>query len=38
MWVNPYSTELFLYKSWLPRGYFQFEIIIIVLVGFFRFI
>ena len=25
---NPYNAEIFLYKSWKPKGFFQFEIII----------
>ena len=27
-----YNAEIVLYKSWRPKGYFQFEIIINVLV------
>ena len=30
---NPYIAELFLYKPWIPNGYYQFEIIINVLVS-----
>ena len=37
--INPYRTEIFLYKPWRPKGFFQFEIIIkSVLAGAFRFI
>ena len=36
--INPYNAELFFYKSWSPKGFIQFEIIINVLVGFFWFI
>ena len=28
-----YNAELFVNKSWRPRGYFQFEVIINVLVA-----
>ena len=35
---NPWSTELFLYKPQKPKGFFQFETIINVLVSSFRFI
>ena len=31
-------SEIFLHKPWRPKGYFQFEIIINVLVSSFRFI
>ena len=31
--MNPYNAELFLYKPWRLKGYFQFEIIINVLIG-----
>ena len=31
--INPNTTELLLYKSWSPKGCFQFEIIINVLVS-----
>ena len=30
---DPYNAELILYKSWRPKGLFQFEIIINVLVS-----
>ena len=30
---NPYSAELFVYKPWRPKGFFQFENIINVLVS-----
>ena len=33
-----YSAEICLYKPWRPKEFFQFEIIINVLVGSFRFI
>ena len=36
--INPYNAEIFLYKPWRPKGFFQFEIIINVLVSFFPFI
>ena len=32
------GLKYFLYKPWRPKGYFQFEIIINVLIGSFRFI
>ena len=35
---NPYSAEIFLCKPWRPKGFFQFEIIINVLVSSFCFI
>ena len=35
---NSYNAELFLYKPWCLKGYFQFEIIINVFVRSFRFI
>ena len=35
---TPYNAELILYKSWRPKGYFQFDIIIDVLVSSFWFI
>ena len=35
---NPYNAEIFLYKLWRPKDFFQFEIIINVLVSSFRFI
>ena len=35
---SPYNAELFLYKPWRPKGYFQFEIVINVLVSSFRII
>ena len=31
--LNLYSAEIVLYKSWRPEGYFQFEIIINILVS-----
>ena len=31
--IYPYCAEIFLYHPWRPKGYFQFEIIINVLVG-----
>ena len=34
---NPYNAGVFVYKPWGTRGYFQFEIIINVLVNSFRF-
>ena len=35
--INPYNAELFLkFKPWRPKGFFQFEIIINVLVSSFR--
>ena len=34
---NPYSAEIFLYKPWSPKGFFQCEIIITVLVSYFRY-
>ena len=36
--INPYNAELILYKSWGPKGLFQFEIIINVSVSSSRFI
>ena len=33
--VNPWSVELILHKSWRPKGFNQFEIIMNVLVSFF---
>ena len=38
--INPHSPEvgLYLYKPWRPKVFFQFEIIINVLVSFLRFI
>ena len=36
--INPYNAELLTCKPWKPKGSSQFEIIIIVLVGSFRFI
>ena len=36
--INPYNTELILYKSWKPKGSNQFKSIINVLVSFFWFI
>ena len=30
--IDVYNTELFLFKPWKIKGFFQFEIIIIVLV------
>ena len=35
---NPYNAEIFLYKQWRPKGFFQFEFIISVLVSSFRFL
>ena len=35
---NSYSADIFLFKSWRPKGVFQFEIIINVLVSSFCFI
>ena len=32
---NPYNAEIFVYKPWRSKGFFQFEIIINVLVSFF---
>ena len=36
--LNPYNAALSLNKSWRPKGFFQFEIIVNVLVISFRFI
>ena len=36
--LERYSAGVFLYKLWEPKGFLQFEIIINVLVSFFRFI
>ena len=36
--INPQSAELICKKTSQPKGYFQFEIIINVLVSSFRFI
>ena len=36
--INPYSAELILYKSWRPKGFNEFEIIMNVLVSFLWFI
>ena len=30
--VNEYKAEIFLYDPWRPKGFFQFEIIVNVLV------
>ena len=38
MLVNPYNAELFLFEPWRLKGFFQFEIIMNVLVSSFRFI
>ena len=35
---NPYNAELFLFKPWRLKGFFQFEIITNALVSSFRFI
>ena len=35
---NPYNAEILLYIPWRPKGFFQFEIIINVLVGSYYFI
>ena len=37
-WSNSYNAEIFSYKPWRPKGFFQFKIIINVLVISFRFI
>ena len=31
--LNPYNAEIFVYKPWRPKGLFQFEIIINILVS-----
>ena len=36
--LNPWSAEIFFYTPWKPKGYFQFESILNVLVCFFWFI
>ena len=36
--INHYNAQLFLFKSWRSKDFFQFEIIINVLVNSFRFI
>ena len=36
--VNPYNAEIFLYKPWRPKDFFQFEIIVNVLLTSFCFI
>ena len=36
--VNPYNADIFVYKSWRPKGYFQFVIFINVSGRSFRFI
>ena len=38
VWVNHHRAELISYKIWRPKGVFQFEIIITVLLSSFRFI
>ena len=35
---NPYNADLIVFKPWIPKGFFQFEIIINVFVSSFRFI
>ena len=37
-WGKPYNSVIFLYKPWRPKDFFQFEIIINVLVSSFCFI
>ena len=37
MQFKDYNTEIFLYKPWRPKGFFQFKTIINVLVSSFRF-
>ena len=36
--VNPYNADIFVYKPWQPKFFFQFEIILNFLVSSFRFI
>ena len=36
--INFHNAEIFMYKQWRPKGFFQFKIIINVLVSSFRFI
>ena len=36
--INLYNAQIFLYKSWRPKGFFHFDIIINVLVSSFCFI
>ena len=36
--INPSSAELFLFKPWEPKVFFQFEIIINILISSFWFI
>ena len=36
--INPHNAELFLYKQWRPRFFFQFEVIINVLVSSFQYV
>ena len=31
--INPYTAKICLYKPWKPKGFFQFEIIINILVS-----
>ena len=33
-YINPYSAEIFFYEPWRPKVFFQFEIIVNVLVSF----